>query len=142
MQDQTAPPSKTRTKYETIKTRTKTHLQTNRNTYLAGTAGVFVGATGATLLILRANPQINVIRIFSAGDDHIIQITQLVRRGHPGYLVKCIETGETFASQNRAAELLKLSAANLSQHLNGRIPHVNGLHFERIAEMPSQPLAA
>ena len=140
MQSTTDTPSTTDTEYETRKTRIKNHLQTHKTTYIAGTTGIIVGAAGATLLIARVNPQINVIRILSSGDDYITQITELVRRGHPGYVVKCIETGETFASQGRAAELLKLSASDLSKHLNGMKDAVKGLHFARIAEMPTQPL--
>lgn len=49
-------------------------------------------------------------------------------------LVRCNETGEVFASQNRAADLLKIPKSLLTGHLNGKFESANGLTFERIGE--------
>lgn len=54
------------------------------------------------------------------------------RQGPPSWVVRCIETGGIFTSQNAAASELGLSPSHLSAHLNGMREHVNNLHFERI----------
>jgi len=54
-------------------------------------------------------------------------------RGHPGYLVRCLETGITFATQADAAKSVGASPQNMSSHLNGRFSDVYGLHFKRIS---------
>lgn len=60
--------------------------------------------------------------------------TILARRGHPGNLLRCNETGEVFASQGRAADLMGLSRGRLSQHVNGKLDDVGGYTFEKIGE--------
>ena len=54
------------------------------------------------------------------------------RQGPPSWVVRCIETGDVFSSQNKAAEELGISSTNISYQLNGIKPDINGLHFERI----------
>jgi hypothetical protein len=60
--------------------------------------------------------------------------TQLERRGHPGKIIKCKETGEVFASISRGADLMGVNRSNLSSHLSGRVPHVGGHTFELLGE--------
>lgn len=45
-----------------------------------------------------------------------------------------IETGEVFASQGRAADLMDIDRSNLSQHLKGRVDSVGGYTFEKLGE--------
>jgi hypothetical protein len=54
------------------------------------------------------------------------------RQGPPSWVVRCLETGDIFSSQNAAANTMGLSPAEISQHLNGMRDHVLGHHFERI----------
>ena len=54
------------------------------------------------------------------------------RQGPPSWVVRCIETGEVFSSQNKAAEVLGISKQDLSKHLNKTMDTADGLHFERI----------
>lgn len=49
-----------------------------------------------------------------------------------GQRVRCIETGEEFASQNQCARTLGISQGNLWKHLKGLRGCVNGMHFEII----------
>lgn len=53
------------------------------------------------------------------------------RRGHAGDIIKCVETGEVFASQRRAAEVMGVNRSELNKHINGLKEDVNGLHFEK-----------
>ena len=43
-----------------------------------------------------------------------------------------ITQGGAFMSQNKAAEIMNLSPAEISRHLNGTLDNVRGFHFERI----------
>lgn len=54
-------------------------------------------------------------------------------RGHPGYIIRCVETGEYFSSQRITALLKNISETILSKHLNGILEDAEGLHFERVA---------
>lgn len=56
------------------------------------------------------------------------------RTNHPklSRRIKCVETGETFESLHDCARKLGCSSGNLSKHLQGRLKHVGGYHFERI----------
>ena len=54
------------------------------------------------------------------------------RQGPPSWVIRCLETGQLYTSQNSAAEALGLNSPDISRHLNGLKEHVNNLHFERI----------
>lgn len=115
--------------------RVRKHLRENKTTYIsagvaaaAGVIGGFALGNGGTQIVDSFK-----LTVVNWKSPHISQTT-LIRRGHPGNMIKCIETGELFASQNRAAEVLRLSASNLSQHLKGKYEHVGGLHFEKLGE--------
>lgn len=70
------------------------------------------------------------------GHDNVINYNEILsRRGHPGNAVKCEETGEIFASQNRAADATGVSHSALSHHLNDGTALPNGLHFTKLGEM-------
>ena len=58
----------------------------------------------------------------------------LERRVHPGWITQCVETGERFASQNRAAEVFGGTASRMSEHLRGARENFNGYHFIRVQE--------
>lgn len=53
--------------------------------------------------------------------------------GSRALAVKCIETGEIYRSQRDAAARIGIAAPALSAHLNGKLSHVKGLHFERVS---------
>jgi len=120
-----------------FKNRIKIHVRKHKTKY---TFGAGVAVTGVTVLIFRrAMPQgglrntaFLVFRNRQTVNNVII--TQLERRGHPGYIIKCNETGEVFASQARAADAMGINRPNLVSHLNGRLPHTGGYTFERLGE--------
>lgn len=49
----------------------------------------------------------------------------------PSWMVKCVETGVLFRSQEHAAKVMGLSKGHISMHLNGARSSVGGYHFER-----------
>jgi hypothetical protein len=50
----------------------------------------------------------------------------------PSWMVRCLETGTLFRSQEHAARVMDLSKDHMSNHLNGTRHNVGGYHFERI----------
>lgn len=54
------------------------------------------------------------------------------RQGPPSWVIRCLETGQLYTSQNSAAETMGLSKSNVSRHLNGLLETAEGYHFERI----------
>ena len=52
--------------------------------------------------------------------------------GHPGFLTRCIETGEVFTSQRAAARAFGIHERDLGKHLNAGRELLEGLHFERL----------
>lgn len=99
-------------------------------------AGIAVGAAGVTILALRAGNSLAVDNgigvIAKRVVMHNVNYIAANRQGPPSWVVRCLETGSIFTSQNAAATEMGLSAAHLSQHLNGLRDHVSGNHFERI----------
>lgn len=72
------------------------------------------------------------VKWFSSPTINIEQVVESHRRGAPSWVVRCLETGDAFMSQASAASHLDVPQSELSKHLNGKVEHVRGLHFERI----------
>jgi hypothetical protein len=129
----------------------KSHFQRNKTTYVAvGVAGItyalmrstsspHIGRANWGVPAERANwgvlgenvASIRALQFFSKG-QHISTVIEANRQGPPSWVVRCKETGDVFTSQRAAATEMGLSAAHLSQHLNGIRGEVAGNHFERI----------
>lgn len=114
--------------------RIKQHLQENKKVYLVG-----AGCLGAGYFL---RPQVvNIVDVcnlkYKSPTNNII-INAL---GDPGNVVQCVETGTVYASQNQAARELGVAAARISEHLHGKIPHVQGHTFVLIAKAEVPPLA-
>jgi hypothetical protein len=131
----------------------KTHVKDNIDLYVVFSAGV--GVAGITYLIMRgaaslpirdaigvpAQGAIGVLgeravsqNIVSGKNNvlHSVSYFSADRQGPPSWVVRCLETGNIFTSQKSAAAEMGLSAAHLSEHLNGIREHVSGNTFERI----------
>lgn len=115
----------------------KQHFKDNGKIYLIGASCAILGAV-ATIVVSysKAEASVDVVNqgIFYKSPVTNNIITVLERRGHPGNVIRCIETGEVFASQGRTASLLDIDPSALSKHLRGKSPHVNGLTFENLGE--------
>jgi hypothetical protein len=63
---------------------------------------------------------------------NVVNVLERNGRGHPGYIIKCLETNELFDSQRTVAEEFNGSATMLSEHLRWRLGDFKGYHFERV----------
>ena len=119
---------------ETVGQKVKDHFKRNKDRYVVG--GVFTVVGVGVGLYLGKKGIIN-IQLVNTGSVTQVQnidksVNVLTRRGHAGNVVRCLETGEIFASQNRACDLLGLNRADLSTHLSGEKDNVKGLTFEKV----------
>lgn len=114
-----------------VKDKIVTHVKDHKWIYIAG-AGSFVAG------VLVAPKQIVIVDALkgiqwrSPAANTVTAV--LARRGHPGYIIQCNETGETFASIARAAEAYGINRPNLTSHLNGRLDQVGGHTFTNLGE--------
>lgn len=112
------------------------HVENHKVAYISAGAGVVIGVA-ATLVLTKTsagNTAIQKVVAFKTGDITQNVIQQLARRGHPGIVVKCNETGEVFASLNRAAEAMSIDRRTLGRHLQGLKDSVGGFTFEMLGE--------
>jgi hypothetical protein len=120
----------------------KGHFGRHKGKYITGGICLGVGTTIGILYGDKVKNQVRLINLNIGKDNSIVNnitnVTNVVRRGHAGNIVRCVETGEIFASQNRAADLLDISRTALSQHLKGAKDDVNGMHFEKVGNFNSQ----
>lgn len=111
----------------------KNHLRENKRLYLTGGLCFLGGA----LSVAGYKGTIQIVDSFNVKYKSTatnVVIAELARRGHPGNLVKCKETGEVFASQNRAAEVLGIRATDISKFFKGDKKAVGGYTFEKLGE--------
>jgi len=110
--------------------RAKRHLKKNKKVYLVGAGCLAAG------YFLR--PQVvNVVDAFNIkykSPTNNIVVTNVIRRGHPGNIIRCIDTGEVFASQRRAAQALGIHPYELYKHLSGQLDTAGGHIFENLGE--------
>lgn len=111
----------------------KEHLKKYKKEYIIGgvciTAGVVIGVVVSKSDSIKIGN--NGIAI---GSKIITTDVNLTRRGHPGNVIKCNETGEIFASQRRAAQAMGLSNIELYNQLAGRAEKAKGYTFEKLGE--------
>jgi hypothetical protein len=90
------------------------------------------------VVVCRNSPQlkqtIDAFKIQYKSPTTNVVTTNLTRRGHPGYIVKCLETGEMFASQRRAAEALGVNRYELYKQLQDIVPTAGGYTFKKMGE--------
>jgi hypothetical protein len=113
--------------------RVKLHVKEHKETYIASSVTALLAIAG-TLAVTSGSKAVQLSPLSFAYKSTLVQTAVLTRRGHPGFVVKCNETGELFASIQRAAELMNISRPNLSAHLNGRLPQVSGYTFTKLGE--------
>jgi hypothetical protein len=121
---------------------TKKHLQDNKKFYIG--LGIGICIAGITYAIMRDRSLLSIRGATIApakgativlGKNNTLNSVSYIsshRQGPPSWVVRCLETRETFPSQKDAAMAMGISPSVLSSHLNGFRDHVDGLHFERI----------
>jgi len=125
----------------------KKHLKKHKDLYIG--IGLGIGFASITWYIMRdrhatllsgvdglktadVSATVRPISFFSNQKNDIVQTIHNGSRGNPGFLTRSVEYGLTFDTQGEAARAFNVSPSILSSHLNGKIPDVDGLHFERI----------
>jgi hypothetical protein len=125
----------------------KDHFVRNQAAYISGGTGILVGA-GITLIIMRGRHAgirgvpdtaensvfVRPLSFLSTQTNNIVTVVERENRGHPGYLIRCLETNEIFTSQKQAARAKNVSDAIFSLHVRRKLDDINGLHFERMRE--------
>lgn len=89
----------------------KNHIEKHKASYLVGT-GVVVGVA-AGVVIGRGDINVIVKSKNVATGNGIVTVLQ--RRGHPGIVVRHVETGELFASMRRAREALNVTPQTMKK---------------------------
>ena len=119
---------------KTVGQKVKVHFKKHKVKYIVGGACLVVGGAVGYYLGNKGIINVQLVNTGSVEQHQYIDksINVLTRRGHAGNVVRCVETGEMFASQNRAAQLLGLNKFELSKHVRGLQDDVEGLHFEKI----------
>lgn len=128
----------------------KNHVKRHKKIYIVGSV-IFAGIT---LVIMRRrvplfvsapenSTEFNIrpLAFLSKQDvrTNIVNVLEREGRGHPGYLVRCLETDEIFPSQAQAAEAFGGNATTMTSHLLGKYDNFHGFHFERVGiAMPNQ----
>lgn len=108
----------------------KAHIREHKVTYIVGVGGVTVGiAVGA---IVTRNPSLIKTTIF--GNHNTVNNIVVSALGDPGNVVQCLETGTIYASQGQAAREFGVSAARMSDHLSGKLPHIKDMHLKVIGK--------
>jgi hypothetical protein len=125
----------------------KAHFERNKTRYYIGS---IVGVAGITCIIMRGqssvvrnaasegvtdllSSSVRPLAFFSKQIVNIVTVIEREGRGHPGYLTICEETKEIFRTQGAAARHIGVTATAMSRHMLGDLPHINGLHFTRVA---------
>lgn len=122
----------------------KAHWEKHKQTYITVGVGVAMSVVvGIAVYILTKQKSPNINVDMNVGDDNhdpqqmvnlgtLNYTIEANRQGPPSWVVRCLETGDVFSSQNKAAKALGISTTDISCQLNGIKPDINGLHFERI----------
>lgn len=114
----------------------KEHFKNHKEKYIVGGFGVALGVGVGFVIGHRAPAASANQKVVALKTGDVTQnVTQIVsRRGHPGTVIRCVETGEQFASIKRASELLGVSQRGISECVKGLRPSVKGLTFESLGD--------
>jgi hypothetical protein len=126
-----------------IKNNVVQHVKDHKELYTGVVVGVVIGGVTVYLANLNsgtaeasANVKNNVIGNWKPEvHNNTTIIQELVRRGHPGFRIRNVETGEEFASIKRAADMYGIGRRTLQRHLDGSLPSAGGHVFENLGEM-------
>lgn len=105
--------------------RVKEHFVENKRVYLTGGACFIMGAAAVYFRTddpMVSNKQSQFIAVNSPQTMEVF----IEALGDPGNIVQDIDTGTVYASQGQAARALGVSPSRVSDHLLGRLDHVDG----------------
>lgn len=120
----------------------KKHFRDHKEAYITGGVCLVVGAAVTYLVVkgddILANDEVVKFVNIIKGDHNVInQVIEvhMVRPGPKSFVIQCVESQKTWPSMRSAAEDLGINPGKLASHLHGKFPDVNGLHFEKLAEL-------
>ena len=136
----------------------KNHFIKHKEAYIVGGCSILVAGITCAIMrgkytsshqeldserLRRSEPDMTVntrpLNIFNNKPiTSVVTVVEREGRGHTGYIIRCLETGDVYFTQNEAAEALHVWPSIISRHMNGSIPDINGNHLERVRP----PLAA
>lgn len=128
------------TKFEKV----KRHVKENKKVYAAAIGGVVVGGSVVGGIVMIKFGQPDIIQTFANSSDNVapivsrsknvkIVIDYINERNYVANPTRCVETNEEWPSQVEAAIAKNIAPWLMSKHLNGKLPHAAGLHFERVS---------
>ncbi|AVO25294.1 hypothetical protein PBI_GRAVY_54 [Gordonia phage Gravy] len=108
----------------------KVHIQENKKVYIVGGVCLAAGLVGGVLIVkghqpppIKVQPKINQILSWKPEAKLEVYIEAL---GDPGNIIQDTTTGTIYASQGEAARALGVYPARISEHLAGKLEHVQG----------------
>jgi hypothetical protein len=116
----------------------KTHVNKHKEAYVVGGVCLFVGVTtgyvfrNSTVKATIDNRQILSWKPINTSTNIITSYLNV--RGYVAKAVRCLENDLEYSSQIEGAEAVGATASNFSKHMNGRLPHINGFHFEYVLD--------
>ena len=81
-------------------------------------AGITAGVVVGYILAQNGDAIVKAVQINIGVNNRNIVHTELVRRGHPGYIVKDLESGVVAASKNHLAHILGVSYEVLQKKIS------------------------
>jgi hypothetical protein len=72
------------------------------------------------------------LNFFAKDSGNMVTTIHNGSKGHPGFITRCIETGELFATQGSAARAFNIPERTMTKHLNYGRELSENLHFERL----------
>ena len=112
----------------------KNHIRKHKKAYVIGgtVAAVGVAAGVGYILRVRSVPQsvetsVNVrpIQVLAYKSKQTVRV-YVETLGDPGDIIQDLTTGTIYASQGQAARALGVDPARISEHLQGKLPNVQG----------------
>jgi len=133
--------------------RIKQHVKDHKIAYACGATAVVTGVVvaGITCVIMREShaglrggpdwsektpvDSLSVLSnhsIFGKVSNSMVTTIHKGNTGNPGFVTRCVETGELFATQGDAARAFNIPEPLMSGHLNKGLKLVEDLNFERV----------
>jgi hypothetical protein len=103
-----------------------------RERYAGGLGSTALGGLGSTSELGKVQSRSLIFSLFNSGNSTAVTSIHTGKRGSPGYVTRNLETGHTTSTQTAMAKEFNIPRSLLSDHLNGKLPDVDGFHFERI----------
>lgn len=114
----------------------KSHFKENKKVYIAAGIGVVAGAATVLILTPRGIQIVDALKVQvnSPTTNNVVQVI-MSRPGPKAFVVQCKETQTVWPSIRAAAKELNIPEGQIRANIKGLKDTVDGLHFEKIAEV-------